>query len=61
MAHREDDGTHHIQTAVMVSGWGGVTPPLHESEKIARRHPMWPILTVAAVLAAIAIKVIFFS
>ncbi|MEI9904778.1 MAG: hypothetical protein WDN06_13000 [Asticcacaulis sp.] len=46
MAHREDDGTHHVQTAIMVSGWGGVTPSLHEAEKIVRRYPRWPVLTV---------------
>ncbi len=60
MAHREDDGTHHIATAAMVSGWGGATPSLHESDKVARRYPSWPALTVVAVLAAIAVKVFFF-
>ncbi len=61
MAHREDDGRHHIATAAMVSGWGGATPPLHEADKIAARYPVWPALTIAAIVVVIVIKVIFFS
>ncbi len=61
MAHREDDGAHHVATAVMVSGWGGATPTLHEGEKILRRYPMWPALAIVAVFAVIAIKIFFFS
>ena len=60
MAHREDDRTHHVATAVMVSGWGGATPALHEGDKRAQRFPLWPVLTVVALLVAIAVKVFFF-
>ncbi len=60
MAHREDDGTHHIATAAMVSGWGGATPELHEGEKVVRKYPSWPAMTVITIVAAIAIKIFFF-
>ncbi len=60
MAHREDDGTHHIATTVMVSGWGGSTPSLHEPEKVVRRYPSWPVLTIVVIVAVIVAKVFLF-
>ena len=60
MAHREDDGTHHIATAVMVSGWGGATPSLHEPEKVVSRYPRWPVMTVVSVVVVIVAKIAFF-
>ncbi len=54
MVDDEERTRSRLETTVLVSGWGGVTPSLGENDQ--RRPPLWPLLVIVVIAVAIAIK-----